>query len=118
MESYLNDLLDRRAVIRNVFFVRAEPFAGLRVFCLCHILDAAATAFFIFSKSSAISSPTANEEMPGIRLSFGISFAVTFAQTAEPTPMQLVWSIFAVAAIVLLFTIYHLHLEGKGKKRR
>ena len=51
-----------------------------------------------------------------LALLFGIPAA--FAQITEPTPMQLVWSIFAVAAIVLLFTVYHLHLEGKSKKRR
>lgn len=53
----------------------------------------------------------------GILTGLALAVPVTFAQTAEPTPMQLVWSIFAVAAIVLLFTIYHLHLEGKSKKR-
>ena len=42
---------------------------------------------------------------------------VAFAQPTEPTPMQLVWSIFAVAVIVLLFTLYHLHLERKNKKK-
>jgi len=34
------------------------------------------------------------------------------------TPMQVVWSIFAVAVIVLLFTLYHMHLEKKTVKRK
>ncbi|MEK6888081.1 MAG: hypothetical protein AABX14_03995 [Candidatus Aenigmatarchaeota archaeon] len=32
------------------------------------------------------------------------------------TPVQLVWSVFAVSVIVILFILYHIHL--KTKKRR
>ena len=32
------------------------------------------------------------------------------------TPVQLVWSLFAVSVIVILFILYHMHL--KTKKRR
>lgn len=38
-----------------------------------------------------------------------------FAQAENPTPMQLVWSIFAVAVIVFLFAAYHQHLEHVNK---
>lgn len=37
---------------------------------------------------------------------------------AELTPMQIVWSIFATAVIVMLFTLYHMHLEKKGKSKK
>lgn len=41
-----------------------------------------------------------------------------FMSFATMTPMQWVWSIFAIAVIVLLFILYHLHLEKKhGKKK-
>ena len=37
---------------------------------------------------------------------------------ATLTPMQVVWSIFAAAVIVLLFTLYHMHLEKKAGKKK
>lgn len=36
---------------------------------------------------------------------------------AELTPMQLIWSIFTVAVIVMLFVLYHLHLEKRHKDK-
>ncbi len=38
-------------------------------------------------------------------------------EVVTPTPIQLVWSIFAVAVIVILFTIYHVHLEKTQRKK-
>ncbi len=52
-------------------------------------------------------------------LAFLLVVPAVLAQVVEPpTPMQMVWSVFAVATIVFLFAIYHLHLESKNKKRQ
>ena len=36
----------------------------------------------------------------------------------QPTAMQLIWSVFAVAVIVALFALHHLYLEEKHKKAK
>lgn len=44
--------------------------------------------------------------------------AQTDTISSNLTPIQLVWTLFATAAIVLLFVLYHLHLESKRKGRK